>query len=135
MILRKYMSLLGIGSAKVDLILEKEEFLPGEGIKGYFLIQGGTIEQQIKRIECDLVLLKGENDLQVIESLTIFTSSVIGCEQDQKIDFFFKLPHDLSPSQSDEEYQFETRLIFDEGVKSVDLDKIQIENPNHIETD
>ena len=48
LILRKYMSMLGIGSAKIDLQLPKLQYTPGENVSGIFLIEGGTIEQQIK---------------------------------------------------------------------------------------
>ena len=48
MILRKYMALIGIGSAKIDLILEKVSYKPGEQVKGYFMVKGGTIEQQLR---------------------------------------------------------------------------------------
>ena len=50
------MSLLGIGSAQIDLILQKEIYNPGNPIHGYFLIKDGTIKQQIKRIDYDLVI-------------------------------------------------------------------------------
>ena len=71
LILRKYMSMLGIGSAKIDLQLPKHEYTPGENVTGTFHIEGGTIEQQIRRIECDLVMTTSEETEEVIGTSTI----------------------------------------------------------------
>lgn len=127
MILRKYLSLVGIGSAKIDLILPKETYTPGEHIKGYFLLKGGTIEQQLKRIDCDLVRIhEGEEKEDVIDSTTILTSTLLDSEQSDKIPFAFKLPSTMNPSDDETSYRFKTKLYFKEGAKSIDQDLIQI---------
>jgi sporulation-control protein len=121
------MSMLGIGSAKIDLQLPKHEYAPGENVNGTFLIEGGTIEQQIKRIECDLVMttLTDETE-EVIDSATILTSQTIESEETNRMEFNFRLPEDIPASTPERTFQFKTRLIFNEGVKSADLDKIVI---------
>ncbi|MGM0920526.1 MAG: sporulation protein [Bacillota bacterium] len=127
MILRKYMSILGIGSAQIDLILPKEEFLPGECINGYFLIRGGVIEQQLKRIDCDLVMADlSSRTEKVIETANILTSKQIESDEQNRIDFIFRLPKDLAASTEERSYYFNTRLVFDEGVISKDQDFITI---------
>ena len=121
------MSLLGIGAAKVDLILENDVFEPGEGVSGYFFIKGGTIEQHIKRIECDLIQRNLLNNKEsVMGSVTIFTSKSIDSNEDNTMPFSFHLPHDIDISNVELTYHFKTRLIFDEGITSVDQDPIQI---------
>lgn len=127
MILRKYMSILGIGSAQIDLILTKEEFSPGECVKGYFLIKGGVIEQQLKRIDCDLVaadLSAGSEN--VLETSNILTSKQIAAEEQNRIDFVFRLPQNLTESNDERSYFFNTRLVFNEGVISKDQDFITV---------
>lgn len=127
MILRKYMSLLGIGSAQIDLILEKEIYRPGESVSGYFLIKGGTIEQQIKRIDCDLVMKDQILDKEtVIDTVAILSTSLIESEKLNKIGFTFQLPDSLAASTDKISYQFVTWLTFNKGVESRDLDIIQI---------
>jgi sporulation-control protein len=127
LILRKYMSLIGIGSAKVDLQLSKNEYKPGEAVKGLFKMEGGTVDQQLNRIECDLVridkLLKNE---KVIGSATVLTSTVIAAEEKSEREFLFKLPEDLPASTETVLYQFKTRLTFNEGVESRDQDVITV---------
>lgn len=131
MMLRKYMSLLGIGSAKVDLIIDENVYRPGEIVNGYFLLKGGTIEQKIKRIESDLVQINKSLDTEkVIGSTTILTSQQIDSEEQSKTPFTFLLPESLEDTTPDVSYRFKTRLIFNEGVKSLDQDHITISNLN-----
>ncbi|MGD6842948.1 sporulation protein [Bacillus infantis] len=125
LLLRKYMSLIGVGSARIDLILPKLSYQPGESICGYFNIEGGTIDQQIKRIECDLVMTD-EMGEQVIDSSTILTSKRIESDECNHMPFHFSLPEALLPSAKKRSYRFKTRMIFNEGVKSADLDEITI---------
>ncbi|WP_409253933.1 sporulation protein [Bacillus sp. SCS-153A] len=127
LILRKYMSLIGIGSAKIDLQLPKKEYSAGETVKGLFLIEGGTIEQQLNRIDCDLVRVdKRSQTEQVIGSATVLTSTVIAAEEKSERDFIFRLPENLPVSSDKVIYQFKTRLTFNEGVESSDHDGINV---------
>ncbi|MGE6489160.1 sporulation protein [Paenisporosarcina sp. NPDC076898] len=128
MILRKYMALIGIGSAKIDLILEKDTYSPGELVKGYFLVKGGTIEQQLKRIECDLVVTTDNDEVKdekVIDSIIIFTSKLIESNATNQIPFTFRLPKSMQPAFG-ASYRFKSRLSFKQGVESLDHDVIQI---------
>ena len=127
MILRKYMSLLGIGSAQIDLILEKETYIPGEEVKGTFFIKGGTVVQKLKRIECDLIKedLKEEKE-QTVETKTILTTKNIQSETAEQIPFRFLLPDTMQVSTGTISYHFRSRLVFEKGVESRDLDVIRI---------
>ncbi|MGE6258426.1 sporulation protein [Heyndrickxia sporothermodurans] len=127
MILRKSMSLLGIGSARIDLILPKEAYHPAESINGYFLINGGIIEQKIKRIDCDLVMVdhtKGNE--KVIDTATFLRSKQILSEELNEIPFVFNLPATIQASSASISYHFKTKLTFSEGIESIDQDNIKI---------
>ena len=127
MILRKYMALLGIGSAEIDLILERELYRPGEVVYGHFSIKGGSIEQKLKRIDCDLVLTDKVAGIEkVMDTETILTSTQIDSEELHNIPFSFRLPESMLASTDHISYRFLTRLIFNEGVTSQDQDRIQI---------
>ncbi|PMC40693.1 sporulation protein [Bacillus sp. UMB0899] len=127
MLLRKYMSLLGVGSAVIDLILPKDTYKRGELISGFFHLKGGTIEQQLKRIDSDLVLIDRDRKIEkVIDTATILSSKLINPEEDSKISFTFKLPEDIPTSTENISYRFKTRLTFNEGVESKDQDIIQV---------
>ena len=127
MILRKYMSLLGIGSPKIDLVLEKVIYAPGEKVDGYFSIKGGTIEQKLKRIDCDLVMvdeLRGKE--KVVDFITILTAECIQSGETSNIPFSFRLPDSATVSTGTLIYRFKTKLSFKEGVESFDTDEIKI---------
>lgn len=127
MILRKYMSLIGIGAAEVDLILEKRVFSVEDPVKGKFMIKGGTIRQQVKRLECNLVMNDDENKCEsVIDSITILSSKMIDAEECFQIPFSYQLPATISVSGNGKSYRFVSRIVFDEGVKSKDEDEIII---------
>ncbi|MCG7336112.1 sporulation protein [Sporosarcina sp. ACRSM] len=127
MILRKYMSLLGIGSAQINLIMQKKMYKLGDSVHGYFSIKGGSIEQQIKRIDCDLVVNDQTAHIEkVIDSTTILTSIRIQPEELYEVPFTFQLPVSGPVSTEEVSYHFKTGLTFDKGVGSRNQDIIQI---------
>lgn len=125
------MSLLGIGSAKIDLKLDQITFQPGERATGHFFITGGVIEQQLKRIECDLVLTDKDNEVEeVIHTTTILTTKMIESEEINRVNFNFDLPRNIQASSKNINYRFKTKMIFKEGIKSEDQDEIIILHNN-----
>ncbi|MET1014413.1 MAG: sporulation protein [Paenisporosarcina sp.] len=128
MLLRKYMALLGVGSAQIDLILEKDKYRPGELVKGYFLVKGGLIEQKLNRIDCDLMMSYDERQdkkERLVDSITIYTSKIIESATTNHIPFTFQLPHSVE-SAREFSYRFKSRLTFKQGIESIDHDAIQI---------
>ena len=127
MILRKYMALLGVGSARIDLILEKDTYELGEQVKGVFVVKGGLIGQQLKRIECDPVMSDNENQKagRVVDAITIYTTKYIESNAENHIPFTFRIPHSLHVDNL-VSYRFKSRLAFNEGVESLDHDVITI---------
>ncbi|VEF47493.1 sporulation-control protein Spo0M [Bacillus freudenreichii] len=127
MILRKYMSLIGIGSATIDLIFPKKTYSAGEHIRGCFLIKGGIIDQKAKRIDCDFIMADhSTGEEKVIDKTTILTSRHIQAEEMHKISFFFEIPSSIQTSTKEISYNFQTKLIFNEGAPSKDQDNIYI---------
>lgn len=127
LLLRKYMSLIGIGAAKIDLQLTKHNYQAGETVGGVFLIEGGTIDQKINRIECELVMIdKLFKKEKIMDSIVILTSTVVPPQERSERRFSFKLPESLPNSTETVHYQFKTKLFFNEGVESKDQDVISI---------
>ncbi|MBW3114602.1 MULTISPECIES: sporulation protein [Bacillaceae] len=127
MILRKYMTLFGIGSAKIDLVLPKSSFKQGELLHGYFFLEGGIIEQKLKRVECDLVMIdRNGKEEKCIDSTTVLKSDIIRAEERNKLSFTYRIPGKLPSFESGSRFLFKTKLTFDQGVESVDEDYISI---------
>jgi sporulation-control protein len=53
--LKKMLSKVGIGAARIDARIEKEELIPGESLTGSLVITGGKVEQEINKIDLALV--------------------------------------------------------------------------------
>lgn len=127
MLLGKYMCKIGVGTAKIDLVLKDDTYCLGDMIKGEYIINGGFFEQRLKRIESDLVQTSANDDRQkVIHTNTILSSTVIGAQEKKVMGFSFKLPSTLEPTDNQVSYKFITRLVFTDGVSSVDHDEIFI---------
>ncbi|KAA9028518.1 sporulation protein [Niallia endozanthoxylica] len=129
MLLRKTMSLLGIGSAKIDLILEKRTYAPGEKVSGYFLLKGGTVDQTIKHIHCDLVMVDDEKEQEtVVDTTTILSSRKIQSNEEDQLSFSFTIPEDSERSRKNLYYYFKSKLVFHEGMESKDHDIIYLKS-------
>ncbi|WP_153124441.1 sporulation protein [Peribacillus tepidiphilus] len=125
MLLRKIMSKMGVGSAKIDLVLNGDTFKPGDTIQGEFRIAGGIIEQKLKRIETDLIRMTNEGETIVSEH-SILTSGLVMADEEKVVTFICQLPNDLPPTGKNNHYKFVTKLVFTDGVDSLDHDEIKI---------
>lgn len=134
--IKNLMAKLGKGGAKVDLVLEKEDYLPGEEVKGELMIQGGTVDQQINRIQVDLrlsVRVKEKTLSQTIQSFPFQQSFTIQSAERRSFPFSYRLPEDLPVSGNHIFYTFDTRLDIAAGVDHLDHDTIRIHPPQPLQ--
>ncbi|WRP04610.1 sporulation protein [Rossellomorea aquimaris] len=123
----KLMCRFGIGATKIDLVLNQKEFRPGDVIKGEYELTGGRVEQKLKRIETDLLQYDQNSDRSsVLHHNTILSSSTMKANEQRTIHFSCRLSDSFPPSSDNVSYKFVTRLVFDDGVNSVDHDEFQI---------
>ncbi|MBM7553547.1 sporulation protein [Thalassobacillus pellis] len=123
----KMLSLINFGSPKVDLVLENDEYKPGKEISGFFQLHGGWMKQKINRLECDLVKTTPGKKPEVIEVVTtVLMSHMMKANEQKVIPFQYDLPHDLSPSDGRGTYHLQTKLVFENDVKSFDHDEVVI---------
>jgi sporulation-control protein len=126
MLLRKYVSMFGVGAAKIDLVLPKATFYPGEPLNGYFLLEGGIVKQKLRRIDCDLVLVDKHSNEKTIDTTTIYKSDELEPDETNKLNFVYRLPKQLKANENGDRYFFKTKLTFDKGVESQDEDWITV---------
>lgn len=129
MLLRKMMSKLGVGSAYVDLLLNKNVLKPGDVIEGQLYIRGGTVEQKIMKLDVDFVcktLRDGKEEDTVIATIPIAGEFMIEEEQKKFLPFRYRIPDHIAPSQPGVSYRFITRLHIEDAVDTLDFDYIQI---------
>ncbi|MBM7573233.1 sporulation protein [Aquibacillus albus] len=123
----KLMSLLKIGSPKVDLILDTNQVKPGDKISGVFYMEGGWVKQKLKRLECDFVREYHGEKPEVIQPVkTVLMSDTIDSDDQTEIPFTYKLPKELPPTSEDVSYRLETKLVFTNDTKSIDTDEIVV---------
>ncbi|CAE6904035.1 Sporulation-control protein spo0M [Vibrio sp. B1REV9] len=100
---KKLKASLGIGSAKVDTILDEMSIFQGSTLRGYVQIKGGDVEQQIDAITLKLnTEMKVEADDSVsyqtftIDQLKAVEPFVIQPNEEKQVPFELKL-HDETP--------------------------------------
>lgn len=69
----RMMASVGIGSAKVDTLLEKPNYYPGEEIRGVIRIQGGAVAQRIEGIDLSVMTyyMKEVNDTKMKQNVEL----------------------------------------------------------------
>lgn len=95
----RIMASVGIGSAKVDTLLEKGSYSPGEEVRGVIRLYGGAVEQQIEGIDLAVMTYytREVNDTKVQEkaqlSVVRATSAIqLRANEQKDIPFAFQLP-------------------------------------------
>ncbi|WP_047151926.1 sporulation protein [Aneurinibacillus tyrosinisolvens] len=130
--LKKIMAKMGIGSAKVDLILHNNEYALGDRIEGELVIQGGAVEQFINKIDVDFVMnlrTKKQEHKQVVSSIPLYSSFTIHASERKAIPFTFQLSEELLVSSHMVSYYFVTNLDIAGGVDNQDNDYIRVVPP------
>ncbi|MDQ0418617.1 sporulation-control protein [Croceifilum oryzae] len=126
----------GHGSAKVDLVLDKQSFTLGESVSGSLIVIGGEVEQKINRIDIDFVVSirkQGHEYTQVLQAFPFHDSFRIEPSGKRSFPFSYTMPNNLLVSGSSVSYFFKTRLDIANGVDSSDRDFVHIEPPSRLQ--
>ncbi|SDZ14114.1 sporulation protein [Thermoactinomyces sp. DSM 45892] len=126
----------GHGSAKVDLVLDKQSFTLGESVSGSLMIQGGEVEQKINRIDIDFVVSirkDGHEYKQVIQTFPFHHTFHIQPAERRTFPFSYTMPNNLLVSGTSVAYFFKTRLDIADGVDSSDRDFVHIDPPARLQ--
>lgn len=98
---KKLAASAGIGAAKVDTILEKDAYFPGEEVQGTVHVKGGKIAQDIRYIDLQLstryVIVKDDEEHRkyaTIHSFRVTGSFTIQPGEEHQFPFTFTLPLD-----------------------------------------
>ncbi|MFS0654487.1 sporulation protein [Bacillus sp. 179-C3.3 HS] len=129
--LKKFAASVGIGAAKVDTILEREAYVPGEEVRGTVHVKGGKIAQDIRYIDLKLntryVIVKDDEEHRkyaTIHSLRVTDSFTIQPGEEHQFSFSFTLPLDTPISVGKVEVSVVTDLDIQGGIDKFDNDRI-----------
>ncbi|MFC4077672.1 sporulation protein [Salinithrix halophila] len=129
---KNLMAKLGKGAAKVDLVLERQNYLPGDEVRGELVIEGGTIEQKINQVDVDLTMIVQVKEQEInhtIERFPFHESFTVQPEARKTLPFSYVLPKDLPLSGNKVAYFFTTHLDIASGVDHSDHDFLKIHPP------
>ncbi|WLR46500.1 sporulation protein [Halobacillus litoralis] len=125
--LAKLFNWFGPGLPKVDLVLPKTEYAPGEKVTGSFHLIGGLNQQIIQRLECDLMKRKaGEKPSLLQPVTTVLMNRELDPKEESEYPFHFVLPDAVELDDPETTYLLQTKLVLKNDVKTLDTDEIDI---------
>lgn len=129
----KVLASVGIGSAKVDTILEKDTYTQGETVKGIVHVQGGSVKQDIHditlTIKSEYKSETSENEVYfewVIDQHLMVKQFTIEPNDYKEFPFSFELPFNTPVSLDKTRVWVETDLGIDKALDQEDKDLILV---------
>lgn len=133
--LKKWLASVGIGSARVDTQLAKDQLTPGENFQGKVVVEGGNTEQQIDRINLFVMTeaLRERDDKKfyekvVLHKFSLSESFTIGEGEKKEFDFEFTLPIQTPPTLGRTKVWIQTGLDIPSAIDPKDRDYIQVQS-------
>lgn len=132
-VFNKVLASIGIGSAKVDTKLEKNQYMLGETVSGKIEIQGGAVQQEIAEIYLTLhTNYKVEIDdhtyqkTATISHYLINQSFTILPNEKREIPFSFKLPYETPLTYGKSKVWIKTGMDIKNALDPKDEDYIDV---------
>ncbi|WP_309118927.1 sporulation protein [Paenibacillus sp.] len=129
----RMMASIGIGSAQVDTLLEKQRYEPGETLRGVVKVKGGNVEQQVDTIYISVMTqyVKEVDDRKVYQSAEISKMRVaepfrLQPGEAKEIPFAFALPLSTPLTVGRTPVWLKTGLDIKSAVDPTDDDKIEV---------
>lgn len=145
---KRMLSSIGIGSAKVDTVLEGEEFEPGAIINGVVKIKGGSTEQHIDglyfavhtsykvTVEREMDAEEEEGEPTIVEEEITKTTTLhsfkladafsIGSGEEKEIEISLQLPWSTPLTHGNSKTWISTGLDIKKGLDAGDKDYIRV---------
>ncbi|WP_309088178.1 sporulation protein [Domibacillus sp.] len=131
---KDFFSSIGIGSIKVDTMIDQKAVSPGETINGYVYIKGGKVEEPIDKVQILLYLqyeeVKEDSDFswheKHFQEVILPFKRNIKASEAHKVPFSIKIP--LQGPKTDETHKWfiRTKVFIDQAVDPEDEDEVMI---------
>lgn len=135
---QKVLASIGVGAAKVDTILRKDQFLPGELVEGEVHVKGGEVAQKIDSIYLALMTTyekeiddKKHTSTSTVHQVKIVEDFIIESNKEKAIPFTFRLPNDTPLTIGKTKLYISTGLDIKNAIDPSDEDHIKV-NPNEL---
>ena len=134
---KRLLSSIGVGAARVDTRLERDELVPGEQVHGAVEVRGDGSEQEVNGIHLEVQThyKRESGDSTITETATIERFSVsgqrtIGANSREEIPFDFRLPYDTPLTLGRSSIWIRTSLDVSMAIDPSDSDNITV-RPTH----
>ena len=127
--LKKLMVRFGVGAAKVNLVLEKEQYRIGEAVTGKVVVEGGTVDQEIHTLEVDVVLkvnIRGKEFTRVVETLPVARDFRIEAGETREIPFQHPITMQYPVSKGSVAYSLVTKMDIAQAKDAGDADRFAV---------
>lgn len=131
---KSFLASLGVGAAKIDLILNRDVLVMGEEATGKIVLKGGEVEQRIEGLSVEFCLAssykKGDRRVNVnekIAAIPITTETfTVAPDQVKEYPFSFTCPDYLPVSSVNTRYYFQANLEIKKGLDAQDRDYVEV---------
>ncbi|WP_044640226.1 sporulation protein [Risungbinella massiliensis] len=132
--LKKFLASIGVGNAKIDLMLDQSQLTMGETITGHIHVIGGDVEQKVDGLSVGFRVASrysnGDQTVHVDEKVADIPITrdqfVLQPREQREYPFHFTCPHGIPVSSVTTGYYFQTSLEIDFGVDAKDRDYVTV---------
>ncbi|MFS0562259.1 sporulation protein [Terribacillus sp. 179-K 1B1 HS] len=112
--LKKCLELMQRRAPSITLELNQASYHAGDKIEGHIRLLGGWKDQDLNRLDCDLVIKNSATDkiVNIKNVISIFMSKQLKSNEQIDKPFTFRLPEELEPSSGTLVYELQTKLVF-----------------------
>lgn len=132
--IKKFLASIGVGNAKIDLILDQSQLTMGENVTGRIQVVGGDVEQKIDGLSVGFRVASryssGDQTVHVDEKMADITITqekfVLQPGEHREYPFHFTCPTGIPVSSVTTGYYFQTSLEIDMGIDAKDRDYVTV---------
>lgn len=126
---KRLMASLGVGTSKVNLVLDKDMYRIGEQVKGKIIIEGGNVDQEINSLDIDVVMkfnIKGKEFTRVVDTIKVARNFRVRAKEKREVPYEYYLPYHFPITKGSVSYYLATRMDIAKAVDTGDRDKFVV---------
>ena len=126
---KKLMASLGVGAAKVNLVLDNEQCRIGERLTGKILVEGGNVDQGIHSLDVEVIMkvsIKGKEFNKVVETIRVSRDFQVRARETRELPFDHLIPVHYPLSKGTVAYALQTKMDIAQAVDTGDSDPLTV---------
>ncbi|CCO07303.1 sporulation protein [Desulforamulus hydrothermalis] len=126
---KKLMASLGVGAARVNLVLDYEQCRIGEQLTGKVMVEGGSVDQAVHTLDVDIIMkftFKGKEVSRRVDTIQVARDFCIKARESRAIPFGHTIPFNYPVTKGSVSYSLVTRMDIAQAVDAEDADKLVV---------